>query len=208
MSKKTDIGRIINIPGDGLHRIGFVRVSPGHPAAPQIAALKAAGFPNYYSTADGEDLDDLLRWVRKPPPGCEVGVLGLHRLGATLADLTRALNHFAALRVSVYDIEKDARPTVKDLASVKEATAVITGEARSAAKKKSLKNGGNPGGRPRRGGGVSEAKALKIWKDLSIPTNKKAADKARWPLRSMSRKFGASGRPVGWPRGTTKRTEE
>ena len=196
MRKKNDIGRIEPPPD----RIGWVRVTPGYPAAPQVAALKSAGVKNIYSTAEKDTLDDMLRYVRK---GTEVWMLGAHRLATTLSELGRALNHLNEIGASVYDIEKDAKPGAGEWASLREAQAVIRGEIRQAARKK----GAPVGGRPRKDGGVSEDKARALWFDHSIPTNAAAAAKARWSLKTMSRKFGASGRPVGWPNGKSKRVE-
>ena len=182
-------------------RIGWERPSAAYPAKMQRNALTTAGIKNVYSTVEGDTLDNLLNWTR---PDSEVWVYGPHRLATNLADFRRALDHFREQRVRLYDMEKGVLVNVGEWSSLADAVAVITGEIRSAAKKRSLKHGSNPGGRPRKPGAASEAEALRMWKDLTIPTNHDVAELTGWSLRDLRRKFKGSGRPVGFPKGRKK----
>lgn len=180
--------------GTKAHRIGWIRVSHRHPAAPQIAAI-GAHCKITYNSANGDTIGHVIQALR---PGNEVYVHGLHRLGSTRRELTAALEAIRKIGARLYDTEVQAFVDVACLEAASAAIGIINGEARMPTAALARKRG-KLGGKPLAGTKMSDIEARKLWTNAKL-TNQEAADAIGLSLRTCYRRFGDSGRPAGWPK--------
>ena len=178
------------------HRIGWVRGSPKHPVATQIASVK----PHckvMYNSSEGDTIDHVIQALR---PGNVLVMHDLSRIGENGRQIGKAL-------AAVFDREARIFVTgrggyIDSITSVEvaEAIGVVNGEARAATTEIARKRG-KLGGKPKAGMSMSDAEARKLWKNPKL-TNQEAADAIGVSVRTCYRSFGDSGRPAGWPKPT------
>jgi len=179
-------------------KIGFVSYSPRYPVADQRKALAEWGAGKVY----GGDVQDMIRAIR-PAHKDVIGVYGLHRLAPSWSKLTTVLADIERKGATVYDLELDL---AGGTASVSNAKRVYAGE-------RIFSSGDDAETRGRRGGRQSSlSRTIKLtgnhknmWRDKKYRTNEDAAlaisNALGKPVSvpTIRRRFGASGRPGGWP---------
>lgn len=174
---------------------GFIRYSPRFPVARQRTALEAAGCKVVYEDGKGEGLADAIGSLRK---GDALVVDGLHRLAPTRAGVLDALEQIAARGAKVMDARTGRSTNSADAAWVVEALMVLAGEARIPSHAEAVRRGKMGGGKKKKVA-MTQREAQAIWLDKTIRTNDEAAARIGLGIRTLYRRFGASGRLAGWP---------
>lgn len=182
-----------------MHKIAFINPTGRFPADVQLAGVKAYKPNAIVSTKDNYTAADLVKIARK---GNQILVHGVGRLGRSQIAVREALIALGEKGVVVFDTKFGIEVSAQALAALAEGYREVTGELRLPGSsailnaKKSVK--------VRRAAAVegkSDGDAEAAWKDRKIPTDPIAAAMIGLSTRTLTRRFGKSGRPPGRRKG-------
>lgn len=180
-----------------------VRPARGFPKEPQVKAANDAGATIIYE----KDPDSAVKAIRAKLEGGVLGVIGYRSLHSSKKEVLRLLKALHTKGCAAQDCATGRRSDGPD---ANELMAEFDRDIRHerAGGLEFVEKAGAKGGRKAARNGAAKRlpkdQALRIWKDLTIPTNALAVDRINeqgyslpWGAGALRNQFGASGRPQG-----------
>ena len=183
----------------------LIRPARGFGKEGQENIARAAGATTlYYGPVQAQNA---VNAIRKNREGGVLGVVGYRSLSGSKKELLRLLKELHAKGCAAQDCATGRRsdgPDANDLMAEYDKQMAHERAGGREFSEIAGAEGGKVAARNRAAKRAPKDKALRIWKDLTIPTNAMAVEKIaalgysiRWGMGALRNQFGVSGRPMG-----------